>query len=109
MPISAMSPKMKPKKKATMVTFLRAESEYISSKKSLGSFEGNVPLISIVMIVGAIEKSATSDFSIFNRMFSFQRVIRETSEVNQATLRLRDTFVIKIGKKDPFKLAASYY
>ena len=58
---------MKPKKKTTIVTFLRAESEYISSKKSFDSFEGNVPLNSIVMIVIAIVKSATSDYSILKR------------------------------------------
>ena len=70
-----MSPKMKPKMKTTIVTFLRAESEYISSKKSFGSFEGKVPLISIVMIVMAIVKSATSDFSISNTIYSCQRVV----------------------------------
>ena len=62
---------MKPKKKTTIVTFLRAESEYISSKKSFGSFAGNDPLNSIVMIVVAIVKSATSDFSILNRICYF--------------------------------------
>ena len=71
MPISAMSPKMKPKKKTTIVTFLRAESEYISSKKSFASFEGIVPLNSIVRIFIATVKNATNDFSISNKIFHF--------------------------------------